>query len=133
MSGSPEPGTPQPDSGVAAAAPLAEVAEPPGNGPSAMPEALAAVPPDPLPTKVEGAPVSLKADRDVELARAGRVVVLGSLLLGAFGFWTQLAFRSPWLDSFLLDNEIEPERRSQILAVIVGSLALGGVAGFGGL
>jgi len=135
MSGSSEPGTPQPESGVPAdAAPLPEVAEAPANGASDAPDTGAAQETLSVAASPDVAVVAERnAVRDVELARAARVVLLASLLLGAVGFWTQLAFRSPWLDGFLLDNEIEPPRRVQILAVIVGACALGGVLGFGAL
>jgi len=134
MSGSSEAGTPQPESGVAAdASPLPEVKEAPVNGEALEPGASEA--PAPAPVVVTSAPASVeaKAARDAELARSARIVALATLIGSAIGLWTQLAFRSPWLDAFLLENEIEPERRVQVLAVLVGGAALGGLFAFGAL
>jgi uncharacterized membrane protein len=72
-----------------------------------------------------------KAARELVLVQTARVVALASLLAGAIALWTQLAFHSPWLDTFLLDNELdEPQRRMSILVVIVLAIAAGAVASF---
>jgi uncharacterized membrane protein len=73
------------------------------------------------------------AARDALLVHGSRVVVLASLLGGAIAAWSQLAFRTPWLDSFLLDNELEPGQRSTLLLVIVAGFLVGGIAGFAGI
>lgn len=77
--------------------------------------------------------VGPRPERDLLLSTGARIIALASIIAGAIGLWSQLAFRSPWLDSFLLENEIEPPRRTLILAVVVGGFALGGLAGFGAL
>jgi uncharacterized membrane protein len=78
-------------------------------------------------------PTPDSAERDALLVHGSRVVILASLLAGAVAFWTQLAFRSPWLDSFLLDNELEPGKRTSLLVVLVAGLLAGALAGFGGI
>jgi len=73
------------------------------------------------------------AERDLLLSTGARIIALASVILGAIGLWSQLAFRSPWLDSFLLQNEIDPSRRTIILGVLVGGFGLGALGGFGAL
>jgi uncharacterized membrane protein len=73
------------------------------------------------------------AARDALLVQSSRILLLASLIAGAVAFWTQLAFRSPWLDPFLLDNDLEPGRRTSLLAVLVGGLAVGAVAALVGI
>jgi len=131
MSGPSEAGTPQPENGVPADAPLPEVPEAPVNGEASEQGATEAT--APAPVVVPPVSPEVKAARDAELARSARIVALASVIVGAIGFWSQLAFRSPWLDAFLLENEIDPERRIQILAVLVGSAGLGALLSFGAL
>src|SRR5690348_16933795 len=130
MSGPSEAGTPQPESGVlgdqsapASAEPLP--AAPSDNAPAALPEVSEpktdivategtdavpaptaegtdAGPPPPLPAPVPVSKEAASQARDLLLAQGSRILALGTLLGGAFGLWTQLAFRSPWLDAFLL-------------------------------
>jgi uncharacterized membrane protein len=71
--------------------------------------------------------------RDGLLVHGSRIVVLASLLGGAIAFWTQLAFRSPWLDAFLLDNELEPGKRASLLLVLVSGILIGGLVALGGI
>jgi uncharacterized membrane protein len=99
--------------------------------PSFRADASSAAPPTP-----DVPPPTVAADdavRDAILVHGSRIVVLASLLGGAIAFWTQLAFRSPWLDAFLLDNELEPGKRSALLTVLVAGLLAGGLIAFGGI
>ncbi len=107
-------------------APAAETEAPSPAAPNA--EVPAAPAPDvpPLADSSDGA-------RDALLVHGSRIVVLASLLGGAIAFWTQVAFRSPWLDAFLLDNELEPGKRSSLLLFLVGGFLVGGLAAFAGI
>jgi uncharacterized membrane protein len=132
MSGPSEAGTPQPESGAPAdASPLPEVREPPVNGEASDPGASEV--PAQVSVVVSSASAEARVARDAELSRSARIVALASVIFGAIGLWTQLAFRSPWLDAFLLENEIDPSRRIQILAVLVGTSAFGALLAFGAL
>ncbi len=138
MSCSSEAGPPEPASEAPADAPSPPMSDPPADGaPSLVPE-LPPLETSPAPVAEAAVepPVPVASPTpapDDLLAQGTRIVVLASLLLGAIAFWTQLAFRSPWLDAFLLENEIDPARRMLMLAVTVGAFALGGVLGFGTL
>ena len=68
---------------------------------------------------------------DALLTHSSRILVLFALLGGALAFWTQLAFRSPWLDTFLLENTLEPGRRNVLLIALVLGIVVGGLAGGG--
>src|SRR6188768_2715633 len=135
MSGSSEAGTPQPESGAPADASL--LAEVPARGPDGSggvsdtvpPEATTsedapadaarvdAVPRDATATAAVVAAPSVNVspavgphpERDLVLSTGARIIALASVITGAIGLWSQLAFRSPWLDTFLLDNQIDPE------------------------
>lgn len=162
MSGPSEAGSPQPESGVqsdpSASPPDAAHAEMKTNGEdgdgapdspvaadaSVAAEAPPTEPPRPSSVTDGDAPVPVsrqlapapddKAARDLFLAQSARIVALASLLGGAVALWTQLAFHTPWLDSFLLDNDLEdPQRRMAMLLVIVGGIAAGAVASFAGV
>lgn len=150
MSGPSEAGSPQPESGVpgdpsaspadaspdqattnesgadgSSEVPVAPSAEPAVPTPAAHTNALTPAPKKGPPTQVE------KAARELTLVQMARVVVLASLLAGAIALWTQLAFHSPWLDTFLLDNELdEPERRMSIVSVVALAIAGGAVVSF---
>jgi uncharacterized membrane protein len=150
MSGPSEAGTPQPESGVPGdqSAPASAEPLPAATGdaaPAALPEvsepetdivATEGADAAPVPPPTVTAPAS-KEDasraRDLLLAQGSRILALGTLLGGAFGLWTQLAFRSPWLDAFLLDNELEPGQRSRLLLAIVVGFVVGGGGSFGAL
>jgi uncharacterized membrane protein len=147
MSGPSEAGLPQPESGVPgdSSAQGTEVprAAPPSDAPAPSPDApvvpvdAPVVPADApvVPADAPVVPAAAKADdgaaRDLLLAQGSRILLLAALLGAAFGLWTQLAFRSPWLDAFLLDNELEPGMRSRILLAIVAGTVGGAAAAFG--
>ncbi|HEX6274745.1 MAG TPA: DUF2079 domain-containing protein, partial [Polyangiaceae bacterium] len=57
-----------------------------------------------------------------------RSLALATLLGAAIATWTQLAFRSPWLDELIIDNTLGPELRKRLLVALV----LGGVFGAAG-
>src|SRR3954471_11710182 len=145
MSGPSEAGSPQP-----AAAP--EPAREPSDGnvvepateahldvPAAEAEAPSPAAPNgealavPAPEVRPSAAASDSGARDALLVHGSRIVVLASLLGGAIAFWTQVAFRSPWLDAFLLDNELEPGKRASLLLALVGGFLVGGLAAFVGI
>jgi uncharacterized membrane protein len=152
MSGPSEAGSPQPESGVPGEPSASPSDAPPeassanGGGaetPTQAPEvaeARAVEAPSPAVVSAASAPVPTKrtptgavekAARELLLVQTARVVALASLLAGAVALWTQLAFHSPWLDGFLLDNELEePERRMSMLVVIVLAIAGGAVVSF---
>jgi uncharacterized membrane protein len=92
---------------------------------------LAAPAPTPAPTPAPAGEDA--AARDALLVQSSRILLLASLIGGALAFWSQLAFRSPWLDPFLLDNDLEPGRRTLLLAVLVGGLFAGGLVSFAGI
>jgi uncharacterized membrane protein len=158
MSGPSEAGTPQPESGVPGdqsavpseqtasearatapdpAAPLAEVTATDTDthtGTTPAPIDAAAPPVEalaPPPSAVVEPAKPDAAARELLLAQGARILVLATLLGAAIGLWTQLAFRSPWLDGFLLDNELEPGRRTRILLVMVLGMAVGGGGSLG--
>jgi len=157
MSGPSEAGSPQPESGVRGDPSASPSDAPPdesktngsgGDGPPDGPRVADApaveVPADAtapvavtnviaaVPAKKGPRSPAEKAARDLVLVQTARVVALASLLAGAIALWTQLAFHSPWLDTFLLDNELdEPERRMSILVVIAVAIAGGAVVSFG--
>jgi uncharacterized membrane protein len=171
MSGPPEAGSPQPESGVStdspapspadeathtanggvlpevtSATPPSDAPPPPAEAPSqaASPEeaSASAEPADPIvvtpPATPELARASLPASaaaaaRELLLVQGSRILALGSLVGGALALWGSLAFRSPWLDAFLLDNELEPGKRSLLLAVLAAGLGLGGLIAFGAI
>ena len=130
MSGPSEAGSPQPETGVSSDPPALTVegASSDASGEPSLPEVTVTEPAVPAPTPAPPA-ADDAATRDAFLAQSSRVVVLASLVSGAIAFWSQLAFRSPWLDGFLLENELEPGHRSALLAVLVGGLVGGGVLG----
>ncbi|HEV8550827.1 MAG TPA: DUF2079 domain-containing protein [Polyangiaceae bacterium] len=149
MSGSSEAGAPQPESGAAAdGSPLPEASVAPELDRTDAPQPSATEPPaaeleapaspagEASAPPVEAPRAALSTDKaaaDAALARSARILVLAALVVGAIGLWSQLAFRSPWLDAFLLDNEIEPERRTLILGVTVGGFGVGGLLALGAL
>jgi uncharacterized membrane protein len=100
--------------------------------PEIAPEASTAEPaPAALPLIATPKPNHDPTPREVRLTHASRILVIAALLGGALSFWAQLAFRSPWLDTFLTDNTLEPGQRNVlILALVLGTLA-GGLAGIG--
>jgi uncharacterized membrane protein len=152
MSGSPEAGT-QPDGGtptdpeVKAAPdpqqPAGHVANPdappspavdgepvaPGLAPDSPPAG------EPVPAPSEPAVPAKRGmsplERDALLTHGSRILILATLLGGALAAWTQLAFRSPWLDEFLLENALEPGRRDKLLMALMIGLCLGGLTGAG--
>src|SRR3954463_16279420 len=71
--------------------------------------------------------------REALLVHGSPILGLASLLGGAIAFWTQVAFRSPWLDAFLLDNELEPGKRASLLLALVGGVLVGGIAALAGI
>jgi uncharacterized membrane protein len=95
------------------------------------------VPPSDAPSTAEGEPETSSAPpvarkerldpelRDRLLVSGARVVALFTLLGGALASWSQTAFRAPWLETFLLENTLEPGLRQRLLTI----LALGFVAG----
>lgn len=144
-----EASVPQPEASPAVAAPGALPAEPhpqpaAGDAEPAPPAAAAApeltgeptpaaAPPAALPPVATPKPNRDPQERDARLTHGSRIVVIAALLGGAIAFWTQLAFRSPWLDEFLTDNTLEPGQRNVlILAVVLGTL-VGGLAGAGAM
>ncbi|HTQ05738.1 MAG TPA: DUF2079 domain-containing protein [Polyangiaceae bacterium] len=119
-------------------APPAEPAPPAESAPPAEPAPPATVVETnaaaPTPSKKPAPTPAEKAARDLLLVQTARIVALVSLLAGAIALWTQLAFHSPWLDTFLLDNELdEPERRMSMLLVVVAAVGGGAVVAFGGV
>ncbi|HEX6766439.1 MAG TPA: DUF2079 domain-containing protein, partial [Polyangiaceae bacterium] len=127
MSGSTEPGSPQTDSGTTAPA----EAESSVTGPASAPiEAEAPSPESSAPPVAVGepAPDADIAERDALLTHGSRAVALATLIGASVLFWTQLAFRSPWLDELVIDNTLGPELRKRLLYAIV----LGAVLGAGG-
>jgi uncharacterized membrane protein len=89
--------------------------------------------PSPAAASEHAARAEAKAARDLALVQGSRIVVLATLLGGALAFWSQLAFRSPWLDSFLLDNELEPGKRTSLLIALMAGFAAGGLGAFSGI
>ncbi|HEY3493080.1 MAG TPA: DUF2079 domain-containing protein [Polyangiaceae bacterium] len=71
------------------------------------------------------------AERDALLTHGSRILLLAVLLGGALATWTQLAFRAPWLDEFLLENTLEPGRRDRLIRVLVLGMGLGGLGSAG--
>lgn len=143
MSGPSEAGSPQPEHGVESdlPAPSSDVAPHAtrSNGPTADAPSDDAARTDgdsvalaPAPTAATP-PVASDDARDALLVHGSRVVVLASLLGGAIAAWSELAFHTPWLDSFLLDNELEPGKRSSFLMVLVAGFLVGGIAALAGI
>jgi len=149
MSGPSEAGSPQPaaapepareaiDGNVVDPATDAHLDAPPAEAEAPSPAAPNGEAPD-VPADVPAPDVPPPADsrdsgaRDALLVHGSRIVVLASLLGGAIAFWTQVAFRSPWLDAFLLDNELEPGKRASLLLALVGGFLVGGIAAFVGI
>jgi len=123
MSGSTEAGSPQTDGGITAPTD-ADTAPGPVSAPPIEAESP---PPSPsLPT-----PEEELAERDALLTHGSRALALGTLLGAAFVSWTQLAFRSPWLDELVIDNTLGPDLRKRLLyALVLGAmLGAGGAAG----
>jgi uncharacterized membrane protein len=72
------------------------------------------------------APDDEAAERDALLVRGSRALLLATLIGAAVVSWTQLAFRSPWLDELVIDNTLGPELRKRLLYAIVLGALLGG-------
>ncbi|HEX6271998.1 MAG TPA: hypothetical protein VFZ53_03125, partial [Polyangiaceae bacterium] len=126
MSGSAEAGPPQTEGGPAtptdaesdgSSAPIP--AAPEAGAPAPADEPVVA-PPEPLEDET--------AERDALITHGARSLALATLLGAAIATWTQLAFRSPWLDELIIDNALGPELRKRLLVALV----LGGVFGAAG-
>jgi uncharacterized membrane protein len=72
------------------------------------------------------APDDEAAERDALLVHGSRALVLATLIGAAVVSWTQLAFRSPWLDELVIDNALGPELRKRLLYALVLGALLGG-------
>src|SRR5262245_26778234 len=106
MSGSSEPGSPQTDAG--SIAPAEEGAVPPAPaGPA--PIEVTSQETRAEPSASPPAPEDEAAERDALLVHGSRAVALASLIGAAVVSWTQLAFRSPWLDELVIDNTLGPD------------------------
>jgi uncharacterized membrane protein len=71
------------------------------------------------------------AEHDRLLVAGGRALALFTLIGGAVASWSQMAFRAPWLEDFLLENILEPGQRQKLLTFLAAGFALGAV-GCGG-
>ncbi len=130
MSGSTEAGSPQADSGASATPAEPEV-------PAAAPDAAAA--PEAAPIEVPAAepsaappdPEEEAAERDALLTHGARAIALGTGIGAALLTWTQLSFRSPWLDELVIDNTLGTDLRKRLIHVLVAGALLGaaGTAG----
>jgi uncharacterized membrane protein len=69
--------------------------------------------------------------RDRLLVSGARSVAIFTLLGGALAAWSQVAFRAPWLEDFLLENTLEPGQRSRMLTILALGFALGAVGSVG--
>jgi uncharacterized membrane protein len=132
----------------AASEPLAPEPSPPVEAPAAAPggspDAAARETPTGDAPSAEGAPssgppapsepatASLDPEtRDRLLVSGGRSLALFTLLGGALAAWSQIAFRAPWLDDFLLENTSEPGQRSRLLTFLALGFVLGAVGSVG--
>jgi uncharacterized membrane protein len=125
MSGSTEAGSPQTEGGSAPRAEADSDHAPaaPAEPPIEAPEAGSLGPPP--------EPEDELAERDALLTHGSRAVALAALIGTAIASWTQLAFRSPWLDELVIDNTLGPELRKRLLVALVLGAALGaGAAAF---
>jgi uncharacterized membrane protein len=73
--------------------------------------------------------------RDRLLVSGARIIALFTLLGGALASWSQMAFRAPWLETFLLENTLEPGHRHRLLLILglgfaAGALGSAGVLAF---
>jgi uncharacterized membrane protein len=71
--------------------------------------------------------------RDRLLTQASRILIISTLLGGAAAAWAQVAFRTPWLDTFVLENTLEPGVRERMLLVFGLGLLAGALAAVGGV
>ncbi len=129
MSGSTEAGSPQADSG--ATEPVSEV---PAEGEPATDSVLTE--PSGAPSGSDGSGPSFEdelKERDRMLTHGSRAVALAALLGAAVVSWTQLAFRSPWLDELLIDNTLGPELRKRLVIALVVGAVLGAVVCVGAI
>jgi len=118
-----------PDAAVAPAATGGVTTEVPPESPTddkteTSPDAAAAAP-LPSPTPVD------TVARDRLLTQASRIVLLFTLIGSALAAWSQIAFRTPWLDTFLLENTLEPGQRGRLLRVLGLGLVAGALGGTG--
>src|SRR6187549_2096933 len=123
MSGSTEAGSPQTDGGITAPTD-ADTAPVPVSAPPIEAESA---PPSPAPPT----PEEELAERDALLTHGSRALALGVLLGAAFLSWTQLAFRSPWLDELVIDNTLGPDVRKRLLYALVLGAVLGAAGAAG--
>jgi uncharacterized membrane protein len=71
--------------------------------------------------------------RDRLLVSGARVIALFTLLGGALALWSQMALRAPWLETFLLENTLEPGHRQRLLTVLALGFAAGALGSGGWL
>jgi uncharacterized membrane protein len=84
------------------------------------------------PPSVEPAARTLDPDtRDRLLVSGARALAIFTLLGGALAAWSQIAFRAPWLEDFLLENTLEPGQRSRMLTILVLGFVAGAVGSVG--
>ena len=123
MSGSTEAGSPQTEGGITTPNAADTSPAPPSTPPI---EAEPEPPSPPHPT-----PEEELAERDSLLTHGSRALALGTLIGAALVSWTQLAFRSPWLDELVIDNALGPELRKRLLYALVLGAVLGAAGAAG--
>jgi uncharacterized membrane protein len=69
--------------------------------------------------------------RDRLLVSGARALALFTLIGGAVAAWSQLAFRAPWLEDFLLENTLEPGHRQSLLTILALGFVLGAAGAVG--
>jgi uncharacterized membrane protein len=101
------------------------------------PPADDATPPEPSASTAQPPAVEAPADtldpdtRDRLLVSGARSLAIFTLLGGALAAWSQIAFRAPWLEDFLLENTLEPGQRSGMLAILALGFGLGALGSIG--
>ncbi len=83
-----------------------------------------------MPSRARSMPLDASA-RDALFTLSARVILISTLIGAAVASWTQVAFRAPWLDTFVLENTLEPGQRQPLITMFGVGLVAGALVGAG--